>query len=207
MKKILYLASALFLISCGNNEATEENEGITNEAKTSEVYYFDVENTTVGWTAYKTNDKIPVGGAFDSFEVQNAQESEDILQILKGAAFSVDINSTNTGNADRDGKIKNLFFGTFADEGKINGVFTDISDSTIAFNLKMNGVEKSYEAPLNIDFKSLSFIFNLDLNDFNANAGVAALNEACYDLHKGSDGISKLWSEVAVEISTTFSKK
>ena len=36
--------------------------------------------------------------------------------------------------------------------------------------------------------------------DWNADAGLAALNNECEELHKGEDGISKLWPDVNVTV-------
>lgn len=205
MKKIFYLASLALVFACGGSESVEQETG--DQKELSKVYYFDAENTTVGWTAYKTNDKIPVGGKFDVFTVNGAQESAEVLTILEGATFQIDVNSTNTGNPDRDGKIKNLFFGAFEQSQEITGSFKSLTDSSVVYEITLNGVSKEYQSELDKDMNSISFQQVLNLNDFNASAGVNALNEECHDLHKGADGVSRLWSEVLIEVSTTFSKK
>lgn len=46
--------------------------------------------------------------------------------------------------------------------------------------------------------------------DFNTGKAMEALNQACFELHKGADGVSKTWSEVhikgQVEFSDSFGK-
>lgn len=37
---------------------------------------------------------------------------------------------------------------------------------------------------------------------WNALEALAALNKVCFELHKGPDGVSKTWEEVAIEVST-----
>ena len=44
----------------------------------------------------------------------------------------------------------------------------------------------------------------MDLDKWNASNAVKSLNLECKDLHKGTDGVSKTWNEVALNIKTTF---
>jgi len=52
----------------------------------------------------------------------------------------------------------------------------------------------------------LSLSGTIDLNSWNAQSSVDSLNVICHDLHIGADGVSKLWSEVDLEIATILSK-
>ena len=42
----------------------------------------------------------------------------------------------------------------------------------------------------------------MDLKNWNAIDALNALNKVCFDLHKGADGVSKTWEDVAIEIET-----
>ena len=44
----------------------------------------------------------------------------------------------------------------------------------------------------------------MDITKWNAVEALNSLNIACKDLHKGADGVSKTWSEVALNIKSTF---
>jgi hypothetical protein len=44
----------------------------------------------------------------------------------------------------------------------------------------------------------------INLEDFGAQAAVESINKACFDLHKGADGVSKTWSEVAISGAVLF---
>jgi hypothetical protein len=44
----------------------------------------------------------------------------------------------------------------------------------------------------------------MNVNDWNASAALASLNKVCLDLHRGADGVSKTWSEVTLDITSTF---
>ena len=44
----------------------------------------------------------------------------------------------------------------------------------------------------------------MDVNNWNAGKALASLNEVCKLLHTGADGISKTWSEVTLDITSSF---
>ena len=45
---------------------------------------------------------------------------------------------------------------------------------------------------------------NMDITNWNALDALAALNKVCEILHTGADGVSKTWSDVALNITTKF---
>ena len=47
----------------------------------------------------------------------------------------------------------------------------------------------------------------LNLEDFKAESALASISEACFDLHKGADGISKTWSEVGISAVVYLKKE
>ena len=47
----------------------------------------------------------------------------------------------------------------------------------------------------------------IDLNLFNGQSAIDSLNYVCKDVHKGADGITKLWPDVAINVSTTLTAK
>ena len=44
----------------------------------------------------------------------------------------------------------------------------------------------------------------MDVLNWNAKSSLDSLNYVCKELNKGLDGISKTWSEVAINISSSF---
>ncbi len=44
----------------------------------------------------------------------------------------------------------------------------------------------------------------MNVNNWDAKNALTSLNNECKDLHKGTDGVSKTWEEVAINISSTF---
>ena len=51
---------------------------------------------------------------------------------------------------------------------------------------------------------SFSMATKMDVLNWNAKSSLDSLNLICKELHKGLDGISKTWSEVAINITSTF---
>lgn len=210
----IIISSGLLLASCGgqNTESKESSEQETKLelAQPSCSYAYVNENTAVEWTAYKTTDKVPVGGKFDEVKVITAKEAEDPMAILKQVSFEIPTSSTNTNLAERDEKIKSYFFGTLADTDMITGKVSSIDGNDKSGNamveLSMNGLSKEVEASYSIDGTNISLETEFDVETWEGAAAIAALNKVCEDLHKGEDGISKLWSIVSVKVSTTLDK-
>jgi hypothetical protein len=89
------------------------------------------------------------------------------------------------------------------DSTNINGKLT-YSEEEWKLNITMNGT--TVNVPVDVVFEENIFRLKskIQLAEFNALEMLASLNKACYDLHKGADGISKTWEEVDVEASIAF---
>ena len=70
--------------------------------------------------------------------------------------------------------------------------------------ITMNGITERLDFVYTIADKVFQLDATMDLNKWNAQKAIESINEACKELHKGSDGISKTWDEVAINISATF---
>lgn len=164
-------------------------------------------NMIVNFEAYKTPDKIGVKGAFDSVEFKPAKLSgEKLSDIFVGSSVVINTKSVNSNNKKRDAKLMKFFFDNLKSEN-IKGKITEIQpDKTLSdksktgvfiANITMNGVSK--DIPLKYTYSNdiLTAIGTIDILDFNANKALSAINEACYDLHKG-----KTWSSVTIGFST-----
>ncbi|MGJ4752087.1 YceI family protein [Leptospira kmetyi] len=172
-------------------------------------YSYDHASTKFGWKAFKFTEKTGVGGSFDKIEVVGTTAGNSLEKVLKGIKFTIDPNAVNSGNNDRDAKIKSAFFYPLKKNGKIEGKVVSVelnSDKTSgkgAIELKFNGVTKKLDVNFTIqEGNRLEANSKLELGDFKALSAVDALNLVCKDLHKGKDGVTKLWSEVELTIST-----
>ena len=167
-----------------------------------------VENSlNVEWTAYKTTEKLPVKGVFNDVKLETLlNKGENPEEILNDATFNIDVNKLTTGNAGRDMKIKTLFFGLMEESGNISGKLC-YSDRKWNVNLTMNGT--SIKVPVAVNFEDNIFHMksNIALANFNALRMLESLNKACYELHKGADGISKTWEEVDIDVTISFNEK
>ena len=87
-------------------------------------------------------------------------------------------------------------------KGKIN-----YENDVVVAALTMNGI--THNLPMDIiitDERRVTLTGTMNLADWNALDALASLNKVCFDLHKGPDGVSKTWEDVAIEVKTFLSK-
>ncbi|OOV44525.1 hypothetical protein B1J93_05880 [Leptospira kirschneri serovar Pomona] len=202
MKRIiLFYCLTLLPFVAGFSEETDKNKTC--------IYSYDHGNTKFGWKAFKFTEKTGVGGSFDKIEVVGTTAGNSLEKTFKGMKFTIDPNTVNSGNSDRDAKIKSALFYSMKKNGKIEGKVISVelnSDKTSGkgiIGLTLNGVTKKIDLSFTLqNGTQLDAKTNLNLGDFKALTAVELLNKVCMDLHKGKDGISKLWPEVELTIST-----
>ncbi|XMO85565.1 YceI family protein [Algibacter sp. AS12] len=200
MKKIsiLLIALTISIVSCKN----EKKESQT-EAETTEKYVVKPEGTTVKWTAYKTTDKLPVGGKFKLLNFENKSGATP-QEALNNLSFSIPVSSvfTNDATNTRDGKIINSFFGAMLDTEFLKGTIKYANNAYVA-SITMNGETNNLPLDVKItDERRVTLTGTMNLKDWNALDALASLNKVCFDLHKGADGVSKTWEDVAIEVET-----
>ena len=207
MKKISVLIFALSLSIIACKKEKKEVKPIEEAATVTEKFVVKPEATSVKWTAYKTTDKVSVGGEFTTckFEVKSGSSPQEALNNLN---FSIPISSlfTNDATNTRDAKIKASFFGAMLDTDFLKGTISYVDDKCLA-SLTMNGV--THDIPLEVKIEEerrVALTGVMNLKDWNALDALASLNKACFDLHKGADGVSKTWEDVAIEVSTYLRK-
>ena len=203
MKKVSTLILALFvafqLTSCGSDKKEEKKE-----KKSDAAFVLSDAKTKIDWTAYKFTEKTPVGGQFRKINITGGGEGNTVKEAINNAEFSIPISSVFTKNSDRDYKIKKYFFGIMQDPELLSGMLMIENDSMGHAHLKMNGVTEKLPFKYTINGKTFSMTTTMDVENWNAKQSIDSLNSVCNDLHKGLDGISKLWSEVGISATTTF---
>ncbi len=202
MKKLTLL---LIVLTISLTACKKEKKETTTEVAVEEVAEkFIVKpdsTTTVKWTAYKTTAKKGVGGEF-SIKNFEAKEGATVAEALNNLNFSIPISSLITGDEGRDAKIKMFFFGKMLDPEILKGTIT-YNDSSAVAALTMNGVTKDLPLAVAIkDERHVTMTGTINLADWDALEALASLNQICYELHKGDDGVSKTWEDVALEVST-----
>ena len=205
MKNLKLVAlSFMFIASLGCKESKKSDENQAKEPETSEKTFSLVKDSTkVKFTAYKTTDKIAVGGEFKTVNITNISDGDTPLAVLNGAKFSIPVSSlfTNDITKTRDPKILEFFFNVMNEPEFISGVFKVASDNTntCSIDVTLNGntenIPLEYAAT---NDTNLSFDGVMHLEKWDAMEALATLHKACELLHTGADGVSKTWSEVAV---------
>ena len=171
---------------------------------------FLVEPTTitVNWTGFKTTSKIPVKGEFKTVEISNIKEAPTAVKALDGSKFKIPVSSIYSGDDDRDGKLKTLFFGVMDATVSLTGTLNLNQDGTGAVDLSMNGVSKEIPITYTVEDQLVEFSGTLDiLDDFKAQTALESISKACFELHKGPDLISKTWSEVTIGAAVYLKKE
>jgi len=194
----------LFLSSCSNDidQKNIESKKPISIKKNEKVTTYLLGDVSVKWDAFKHNSKVPVGGRFENIEVTNFNDSSDLYGAVNGTEFTIDVNSTKTGDTLRDYKIYTFFFGTMVNTDFISGKILSINKYKKGkAYIKMNGLSKEIDFDWDIG-KNHRFILKTSINvfDWNANNSLNSLNEVCLEKHTGPDGVNVLWPNVDVTV-------
>ena len=211
MKKIAFtFASALLIVftSCKDAKKGQEPTDLEATSESAEMFSIVQDSTKVNFTAYKTTEKLPVGGKFEKINFKKTSSGDTAMDALNGTEFSIPVSSlfTNDATGTRDPKILEFFFGVMKNTELISGVFkveNDKSSIDITLNGETQNIPLSYE--MDGDTK-ITFSGIMNLENWNAMDAVASINKACEVLHTGKDGISKTWSEVALQAEVLLQK-
>ncbi|MEI6866213.1 YceI family protein [Flavicella sp.] len=200
MKKIiitlLVLTISLSTVSCKKKDSKEN--------KTAQGFTVDANKTEINWTAYKTTDKVPVKGKFTQLKITQNTKGKTYSEALDGISFSIPVSSLFSDNPDRDNKLKTFFFGVMKNTEILSGVI-HITDTTSGYvDFSMNGIVEKLPFSYSVTEKSIEIKTNMNTNTWQAQAAIESINNTCLTLHKGPDGISKTWSDVAIDISVYF---
>jgi hypothetical protein len=191
------------LASCGgNSEVKKTTEAPKEEAKLK----YDYISTIIQFGGFKTTDKIEVKGKFEKFTVSNTNEGLTGKEVFEGSTIAIATSSVNTNNADRDKKISTLFFGSMVGTDSIHASVKSIDEAKgeITLGLDLNAVEKDLVLAYEQSGDTVRAAGTIDLITFEAQPAVDEINKACYDLHKGADGVSKTWSEANIYIQSVL---
>lgn len=209
MKKtlsILFIAAAFGACTDNQKPAQEADKSANKGADQTCTYAFIADSTHVNWTAFKFTDRVGVGGTFDNTTITGTQAGETISEVFQFAAIRIPVASVNSKDQDRDGKILKHFFGSMTDTETLVGKVVSINGKNAAVAIQMNGVTDTLQMDVAQDGLRLSLTGTMELNKWSAQPSVDSLNTICYDLHTGGDGVSKLWPDVSLVVSTVLKK-
>ncbi|HCH62543.1 MAG TPA: hypothetical protein DFR83_07065 [Deltaproteobacteria bacterium] len=148
------------------------------------------------WTAFKFTERLGVDGGFDALTVTAGHGGDEPWKAIDGMAFHIDTASVNTGNAGRDEKIRNHFFGTLAQPDTISGRIKANSPGKATLFIELNGQRHATVVDVSARAEGVELRGLIDVQQWGAGAAIDALNTVCRAVHTGDDGVSKLWSEV-----------
>jgi polyisoprenoid-binding protein YceI len=145
----------------------------------------------VTWKAFKTYEKIGVGGSFDRVIVQ-PKSAITLEALLVGSSAKIDTASVNSGNVGRDATLVASFFKT-QNIDTITAKIISLKDSKAITQISMNNITKTIPLAYTAQEGVIIAKGTIDLGDFTMLPSLASINKACFDLHGG-----KTWQDVEI---------
>lgn len=199
MKKIVIVAIlAMFVLNL--TSCKKEKEVTTKKNENAKKYIIDSKTAVVHWTGYKTTDKVPVKGTFKQVDITNVTPADNPVEVINNVKFSIPVNSIFSNDSIRDFKLTNFLFGKMKSTSHINGEVSLKDDGKGEASITMNGFTKNVPVSYEMHGNDIRINAKIDLNNWQAQVAVAALNEVCSEKHKAADGKSVTWSEVDIMV-------
>ena len=204
MKKLFLILLAISLGTSFTSCKSDKKETIVSDAKQNAPYSIEKAASEINFTAYKFTEKKGVGGQFRHVDITSGGFGNTIKEAIHNTEFSIPVKSLFTKDSSRDYKIQKFFFGVMSDTKLLSGKLMIENDSIGAAVIKMNGISERVPFKYTIIDNTFAMNATMDVTNWDALDALASLNKVCEILHTGSDGISKTWSDVALNISTKF---
>lgn len=211
MKKILSTICicilTLQMTSCkteAKKEDQKETKTVKEEEKSSAAFSLKTAKNDINFTAYKTTEKVPVKGVFTKIEVLKGGEGNSVKEAMNGVEFKIPVSGIETKDNSRNYKIQKFFFGVMENTINLTGKLSLNDDTKGSAEFTMNGVTEKLPFEYTIEGNIFTMKTVMDIEKWNARNAVESLNVACKELHKGADGVSKTWSEVTINVVSTF---
>jgi len=205
MKKVVFIALVIGisfqLTSCKTEK--KKDVAVKKELKAS-PYSLKTAKNSIDWIAYKTTDKLPVKGKFKKVTITKNGEGNTAKEAINGTEFSIPVSSLFTADVSRDYNLKKFFFGIMDNTKLVSGKLTITDDTSGTASITMNGVTADLPFTYTIEGKEFKLTAIMNIDNWHAQKAVESLNTYCKDLHKAKDGVSKTWSEVAINIRSVF---
>lgn len=156
----------------------------------AECTYYS-ENAKVTWKAFKTYEKIGVGGTFDRavFSPKSAKTIED---FLTQSHITIETASVNSGNAGRDATLVSSFF-KVQNADSITAKILSAKESKAQVEITMNGVSRTIPMSYSVQEGKIVGKGVIDLGDFAMLKSLQSINTTCFNLHAG-----KTWQDIEI---------
>lgn len=205
MKRFLgvsLLFSLFILTACNSDKKT--NKVTEVEKKSTAAFAVSEATNNINWVAYKFTEKTGVKGKFKKVNVISGGEGNSIKEAIHNTEFEIPVSSIFTSDSSRDFKIRKYFFGIMPNPKLLSGKLMIENDSMGYANITMNGMTEKLPFKYSIKGKEFSMSTEMNVLEWNAGQSIDSLNAVCEDLHKGLDGVSKLWPQVSINVSSSF---
>ena len=158
---------------------------------------YEVQNTTVKFTAFKTYAKKGVSGIFDKVAIKS-EKKEDIKAFLENTTAIINTSSVNSGNAGRDTKLVKYFFNV-QNVSNIKATLSNVSKNSLIAKITMH--KKTLNIPMSYSVKGNTIEAKgvIDLADFAMLDSLHSITKACYALHQG-----KTWQDVNIYFTIVY---
>ena len=179
-------------------------------------YSIDTNSVEINWTAFKTTQKVGVQGSFTEVtffgDVDNAFSVSSLLGDLEAEVKVKDKSIIHTNNLGRDQNIFDHFFAHFKKKPVLRGVIQKVNGNNLEgeflLNLTMN--QKTLAVPMRYTRDDQGVFVakgGIDMLDFGLAGALGKIHQACEQLHKGADGVSKTWPLVDLKLVAKINKK
>lgn len=184
-------------------------------AKTNCTYLVDESSVKVLWTAYKTSDKTPVQGELKGYKFKTSprglKSMKALMSVSKVSGFINTEKSSESGNPARDQTLYQKFFSLIASSAKYEGMFNHIKGNDQKGEMELQLFFNQFRKPVPMKYSlseqgNFEAVGEFNMNDFRLAQALASIHQACEELHKGKDGLSKTWPEVGIKITAKIKK-
>lgn len=205
MKKVFLLllvtSLSISFTSCKSDKKSEKKAAAKEDSASFSLKKAENE---INFTAYKFTEKKGVGGQFRQVDITSGGSGNTIKEAINNTEFSIPISSLFTKDSSRDYKIQKFFFGVMSDTKMLSGKLNIENDSIGSATIKMNGISEKVPFKYTIVDNTFAMSSRMDISNWKALDALASLNKVCEALHTGADGVSKTWSDVALNITSKF---
>ena len=170
------------------------------------LYSFDVDNSVVEGTGFKTTQKVGVAGKFLKFSTNSKGKKKSVKELLEGLVVTVDLMSVDSGNAIHDKNLREAFFSLLSENSKAQVTVKSVSEKELVTELSVHGKKKDVRFAYEIKKDVVEAKGSFDALDFAMTEAMDALKKRCGALHTGSDGKSKTWSTFDLRVEARLLK-
>lgn len=195
--KLTTVITALFLVfSCSSSD----------DDNTEEAYKFSIEKAkhSINFTSYKTTEKLPVTGSLTTLKITSGGKGNSIKEALNQAGFSLPVADVLMDESTKTYNIINHFFLKMTSPEFLTGTIVMESETAGYINLKMNNETHKVPFTCILADKKAELKANLLMSNWHVTNALKSLNDRCGLLHMGSDGISKVWDTVDINVQVEF---